>query len=48
MSALRRVFPTSAMAVVDPAAVSIGQSDFDDALQNGRRSVAASGALPFP
>jgi transitional endoplasmic reticulum ATPase len=48
MSALRRVFPTSAMAVVDPAAVSIGQSDFDDALQTGRRSVAASGALPFP
>ena len=48
MSALRRVFPTSAMAVVDPAAVSIGQSDFDDALQSGRGSARASGALPMP
>jgi transitional endoplasmic reticulum ATPase len=48
MSALRRVFPTSAVAMVDPAAVSIGQSDFDDALQSGRGSARASGALPLP
>jgi len=42
------VFPSSANAAVDPAAVSIGQSDFDNALQSGRGSARSSGALPFP
>jgi SpoVK/Ycf46/Vps4 family AAA+-type ATPase len=48
MSALRRVFPSSAMAVVDSAAVSIGQSDFDDALQSGRGSARGSARCRCP
>jgi transitional endoplasmic reticulum ATPase len=48
MSALRRVFPTSAIAPADPAAVLIGQADFDEALRSGTRSARISGAPPSP
>jgi transitional endoplasmic reticulum ATPase len=46
MSALRRVFPTSAAATVDAAAVLIGQADFDEALNGRTGSASASGAFP--
>jgi len=48
MNALRRVFPSSTDAIVDPASVLIGQTDFDEALAKDPRSAKASGALPPP
>ncbi len=36
MNALRRVFPGSASATVDPASVQIGQADFDEALVHAK------------
>jgi SpoVK/Ycf46/Vps4 family AAA+-type ATPase len=46
MNALRRAFPAVGTAMVDSAAMTIGQNDFDEALASGAGSARAARTLP--